>query len=80
LYIDVAKVDRDAAGYVSYVSSVNPKCFICFKRMLQAIYLDVEKVDLNVVYTCMLQVYVLSVFRYFIRMFASVLSGCCICL
>jgi hypothetical protein len=43
-------------------------------------YLDVTKVDLDVVYTCKLQAYVSSVLRCFIHMFASVLSGCCICL
>jgi hypothetical protein len=37
--------------------------------------LDVAKVDLDVVYTCMLQVYVSSVFRCFTRMFASVSSS-----
>ena len=48
--------------------------------MLQVFYLDVAKVDLDVAYTCMLQAYVLSVFKCFICMFASVSSGCCICL
>jgi hypothetical protein len=47
--------------------------------MLQVFYLDVAKVDLDVAYAYMLQTYVSSVFRCFIRMFASVLSGCCIC-
>ena len=42
--------------------------------MLQVFYLDVAKVDLDVAYTCMLQAYVLSVFRCFICMFASVSS------
>jgi hypothetical protein len=46
--------------------------------MLQMFYLDVAKIDLDVAYTCILQAYVLSVFRYFIRMFASVSSGRCI--
>ena len=41
-------------------------------------YLDVAKVDLDVAYTYMLQVYVASVFRCFICMFTSVLSRCCI--
>jgi len=41
-------------------------------------YLDVSKVDLDVTYTCMLQAYVLSVSRRFVRMFASASSGCCI--
>ena len=43
--------------------------------MLQMFYLDIAKVDLNVAYTCMLQAYVLSVLRCFIRMFASVSYG-----
>jgi hypothetical protein len=60
--------------------SVCFKCFICSRRILQMICLDVAKVDLDVAYTCMLQEYVSSVFRCFIRMFASVSSGCCICL
>jgi hypothetical protein len=42
--------------------------------MLQMFYLDVAKVDLDVAYTCMLQAYVLSVFRCFIRMFVNVSS------
>ena len=40
--------------YVPNVSSV-------FRRMLQAFYLDVAKVYLDVAYTCMLQAYALSV-------------------
>ena len=40
--------------------------------MLQVFYLNVIKVDLDIVYTCMLQVYVSSV--------SGVLSECCICL
>jgi hypothetical protein len=48
--------------------------------MLQAFCLDVASVNLDVAYTCMLQAYVSSIFRCFISMFASVLSGCCICL
>ena len=52
--------------------------FICFRRMLQVIYLDVAKVDLDVAYTCTLQTYVLSVFSFLIRMFVNVLSECCI--
>jgi hypothetical protein len=47
---------------------------------MQVFYLDVVKVDLDAAYTCMLQAYVSTVFRSFIRMFASVSSGCCICL
>jgi hypothetical protein len=42
--------------------------------------LNVAKVDQDVRYTCMLQAYVSSVFRCFIRVFASVLSRCYICL
>jgi hypothetical protein len=42
--------------------------------MLQVFYLDIAKVDLDVAYTCMLQAYVSSVFRCFVRMFASVSS------
>ena len=48
--------------------------------MLQVFYLDVAKVDLDVAYICMLQAYVSSGPGVFIRMFASVSSGCCICL
>jgi hypothetical protein len=44
----------------TYVLSV---CFICFKNMLQVFYLDVANVDLNVVYTCMLPVYVFKCFQ-----------------
>jgi hypothetical protein len=40
--------------------------------------LNVAKVDQDVGYTCMLQAYVLSVFRCFICVFASVSSRCCI--
>ena len=43
-------------------------------------YLHVAKVDLDVAYTCILQAYVSSVPGVFIRMFARVSSGCCICL
>jgi hypothetical protein len=42
--------------------------------------LNVAKVYQGVGYTCMLQAYVSSVFRCFIRVFASVSSRCCICL
>jgi hypothetical protein len=83
LYIDVAKVDRDVAHVVMVIHI----CFKCMSQMfhlfqtnLQVFCLDVEKVDLDVAYTCMLQAYISSVFRCFIRMFTSVLSGCCICL
>jgi hypothetical protein len=77
LYIDVAKVDRDIA-HVVMVIHVCFKCFICSRRLLQVFYLNVAKVVLDVVYTCMLQAYVS--FRCFIHMFASILSGCYICL
>jgi hypothetical protein len=86
LYIDVVKVDRDVTHVVmaihirSMVQSICSKCFICSRHMLQVFYLDVAKVDLDVVYTCMLQAYGSSIFMCFIRMFASVSSGCCICL
>ena len=60
-YIDVAKVNRDVAHVAMVFSSVCPKYFICFKRMLQVFHLDVAKVDLDVGYTCMLQAYVSSV-------------------
>ena len=68
LYIDIPKVDRDVA-HIVMAMHVCSKCFICSRRMLQVFYLDVA-------YTCMLQAYVSSVFRCFMRMFASVLSGC----
>jgi hypothetical protein len=45
--------------------SVPDECCKCF-------CLDDAKVDLDVVYTCMLQAYVSSVCRCFIRMFAKV--------
>jgi hypothetical protein len=73
LYIDVAKVDWDVADVVMAIH-------ICFKCIFQMFYLDIAKVYLNVAYTCMLQAYVSSVFRCFIRMFVCVSSGCCICL
>ena len=74
LYIDVAKVDRD----VAHVGMAIHVCFKCMfqifhlsRRMLQVFYLDVAKVDLDVAYTYMLQAYVSSVFRCFIRMFCK---------
>jgi hypothetical protein len=70
LYIDINKVDRDDAHVVMAIR-------ICFKYMFQKFYLfhtNVAKVD----YTCMLQAYVSSVFRYFICLFTSVSSRCCI--
>jgi hypothetical protein len=54
--------------YVPNVSSVSDVCCKCF-------HLDVAKVNLDAVYTCMLQVYV--VFHTYV---ASVSSGYCICL
>jgi hypothetical protein len=81
LYIDVAKVDQDADVVMAiHVCFKYSKCFICSRRMLQVFYLDIAKVDLDVAYTCMLQAYVSSVFRCFIRMFASVSYGYYICL
>jgi hypothetical protein len=71
---------RSLACSRASVLSVCSKCFICSKRMLQLFCLDVVKVDLDVAYTYMLQAYVLSVYRCFIHMFASVSSGWCICL
>jgi hypothetical protein len=62
------KVDRDVAHVAMMFSSVSPKCFICFRRILQVFYLDVTKVDLNAAYTSKLQVYV-----------SSVLYVCCNC-
>jgi hypothetical protein len=77
LYIDVAKVDRNVTHVIIAIN-------VCFKCMFQmnatSVYLDVVKVDLHVVSTCMLQAYVRSVFRCFIRMLASVSFGCYICL
>jgi hypothetical protein len=70
------KVDGDVA-YVVMAIHVCFKCifqmFHCSRRMSQVFCLDVAKVDLDVTYICMLQAYVLSVFRCFIRLFAIVL-------
>jgi hypothetical protein len=41
---------------------------------------NISSVLENVAYICVLQAYVSSVFRCFIRMFTSVSSGCCICM
>jgi hypothetical protein len=41
--------------YCNMFSSVCPKCFIYFRRILQVFHLDVAKVYLDVAYTCMLQ-------------------------
>jgi hypothetical protein len=46
--------------------------------MLQVFCLVVAKIDLDVAYACMLQVYVSSVLRCFVHIFASVSFGCCI--
>jgi hypothetical protein len=62
-------------------------CFACIFQMFHLFKMNVandfvwmlQKVDLDVACTCMLQAYVSSVFRYFIHMFASLSSGCCIC-
>jgi hypothetical protein len=77
-YIDVAKVDRDVAHFAMVFSSVCPKCFVCFRRMLQVLHLDVVKVDSDVA------LHVASVcsncFRSMFHSYvASVLSSCCIC-
>ena len=84
LYIDVVKLDWDVAHVVKAINV----CFKCISQMFylfpdeccKRFYLDVGKVDLDVAYTCMLQTYVSSVIRCFIHIFASVSSGCCICL
>ena len=67
-YIDVAKVDRDVTHVAMVFSSVCPKYFICFRRMLQVFHLDVAKVDLDVIY--------MQVFQVFYTFVASVSSGC----
>ena len=77
LYIDVAKVNWNVAHVIMAIH-------VCFKCMFQmfhlfqtnvaCFFLNVAKVDLDVAYICMLQAYVSSVFRCFIRMFASVSS------
>jgi hypothetical protein len=54
------------------VSSVLDECCKYF-------YLIVAKVDLDGSYTCMLQAYVLSIFKCFIHMFASISSRYCLC-
>jgi len=69
LYVDIAQVYRDIAHVVIAIH-------LCFKCMFQMFHMFQTNVA-NVAYTCMLQAYVSSVF---IRMFASVLSRCCICL
>jgi hypothetical protein len=69
LYIDITKVDGDVANVVMAIH-VCFKCifqmFHCSRRMSQVFCLDVA-------YICMLQAYVSSVFRCFIRLFAIVL-------
>ena len=78
-----AKVDRD----VAYVAMVMHVCFKCMFKMFHlyqtyvaSVFSDIAKVDLDVAYTYMLQAYISSIFKYFIHMFTSVSSGCCICL
>ena len=88
--INVAKVDRDAVKVDWDIAHVAMAIHVCFKCMFQIFHLFQTNVagvlsgcckkDLDVVYTCMLRAYVSSVFRYFIRMFASVSSRFCICL
>jgi hypothetical protein len=50
----------------TYVSSIDSKCFICFRRVLQVFHLDIVKVDLDVAYICKclkrFNTYVASVF------------------
>jgi hypothetical protein len=41
------KADWDVVHVAMMFSSVSPKCFICFRRILQVFYLDVAKVDLK---------------------------------
>jgi hypothetical protein len=44
-----------------YASNICSNCFIYFRHVLSVFHLDITKVDLNVVYTCMLQAYVSNV-------------------
>jgi hypothetical protein len=44
------------------------KMFHLFQTYVVSVHLDVAKVDLDIAYTCMLQVYVLSVFSCFVCM------------
>jgi hypothetical protein len=67
LYIDVAKVDRDVAHVVMAIHV----CFKCMFQMFDLFQTNVAsvlseccKVDMNVAYTCILQIYVSSVFMY----------------
>jgi hypothetical protein len=53
----------------TYVSTVCSQCFICIRRLLQVFYLDIAKVDLDVVYAWMLQAYVFKWFRCLILLF-----------
>ena len=77
-----------------YVSSLGSKCFICFRRMVQVLHLDVTKVDLDIAYICKyfkyFHTYVISVFicmfamathvvSSFLWCFASVSDVCCKC-
>jgi hypothetical protein len=81
-YINVAKEDRDVAHVAMVFSSVCPKYFILFRRILQVFHLDVAKVDPDIAYTCMLQAYVSSVsdvsyvcYKYFIWMLHIFCNG-----
>jgi hypothetical protein len=72
---DVARVDRMLHMFqwlCMYVSDVCSKSFIVSDVYCKCFHLHVVKVDMDVAYICMLQVYVSSG--------ASVSSGCCICL
>jgi hypothetical protein len=74
LYIDLAKVYRDAAHVVMTIH-------VCFK----CIFLNVSSVpdEHCKCFVGMLHIYMhvaSTYFKYFIRMFAIVSSGCCVCL
>jgi hypothetical protein len=83
--IDVAKVDRDVAHVARVFSSVCPKCFICFRRMLQLFHLDVAKVEYFKCFRCfirMLQLFYLDVayvLQWLQTCFPGVLDECCKC-
>jgi hypothetical protein len=49
-HIDVAYV---AMTIIMYVSSVYFKCFSCFRLMLQVFYLNITKIDLDIIYVAM---------------------------
>jgi hypothetical protein len=83
-HTDVAKVDRDVADVVMAI-------YICFKCMFQIFHLF--KTNVAGVLSgycksrsrCLIHIYMhvastcFNVFRCFIRMFASVSTGCCAC-